>query len=145
LVRVRRRDLRRLQQYGPPPDAVLPPTFAAKGDPRFPSSRLLRSCLAFVIDFALHFGAAAGTLWAFHHLSALTSFHLVLLPVLGAWILASVLNRIFVQRGMQATVGKAALGLRVIRDDTGMRPGLGLLARKWFQSLGAAIELIGTS
>src|SRR5882762_1302030 len=67
LVRVRRRDLRRLRRSGPPPGVALPSVFGATKDPRFPSRRGLRSVVAFMIDLALHFGIGAATLWAFHH------------------------------------------------------------------------------
>jgi len=50
------------------------------------------------------------------------------------------------QRGRftQRTAGQALFDLCVIRDDDGGRPGLWLLTKYWFVSLGSVLSLLNS-
>lgn len=125
LATVRRRDVRKLAESGPP-DAELPPVHAAGRDPRYPSSRRLRRVFSFVIDLVVHLVIGMVVLG-----SAPMDPAFALLAGVGAFFAASILDRIVLQRICRATVGKLITGLRVIRDDTGGPPTVWALVKDW--------------
>lgn len=134
LTWARRRDIRRLRDDGQPPGAPLPPVHAERGDPRYPSPHDLRTVISFIIDFLVHAGIGAVTFAAVDAPPARA-----FLAAAGAFLAASIIDRIVVQWAMQATVGKALLGIATIRDDTGGRPPFWKLVKQWF---GGVLRLI---
>ncbi|HET9138315.1 RDD family protein [Actinophytocola sp.] len=138
LTAVRSRDLRRLREYGPPPGAVLPEKHGGKDDPRYPSPTTLRWGLAVAIDLLLHLHFAVVAVVAVSRVPDV-SLGLLLLAGPATFIAVSILHRVFVQRMLHATLGKAVTGIRYVRDDTGGRPTLGSLARTWFTGALAAV------
>jgi uncharacterized RDD family membrane protein YckC len=111
----------------------------AKDDPRYPSPRQLRSVLSFVIDLVAHLGLAF--LIAFvirYQLDAVLGSAANLFLVAAAlvlFVLISFVDRVLVQCIFGATLGKAVIGLRVIRDDTGGPGTLWLFLRDWLLSV----------
>ncbi|GLY69175.1 RDD family protein [Amycolatopsis taiwanensis] len=141
---VRRRDVRRLRQYGPPPGVSFPAKHGRASDPRYPSPSSFRFGVGFAIDLLLHLAAAVGTLGALAGLPNVP-FWYPLLGGVGAYVALSIINRIFVQWAFQATVGKALVGLCMIRDDTGGRPTLWSLTKLWLFGLFGTIVNVLTS
>jgi RDD family len=131
LVAVRRRDVRRLRESGPPPGVELPPKHGGKDDPRYPSPHALRFGLGFTIDLALHLACAVAVAVAVSRNHALP-LGVILAAGPATFIAVSVIHRIFVQRIVHTTLGKALTGVRYIRDDTGGPPTLGSLTKAWF-------------
>jgi hypothetical protein len=131
LVPVRRRDVRRLIESGPPPGDALPAKHGGKDDPRYPSPHSLRFGLGFTIDLLLHLACAVAVAVV---VSREDTFPLgvILLAAPATFIVVSVVHRIFVQRTVHTTLGKALTGVRYIRDDTGGSPTLGSLTKAWF-------------
>ncbi|MFI6363960.1 hypothetical protein ACIBG0_14570 [Nocardia sp. NPDC050630] len=107
-----------------------------KDDRRYPSPRTLRRVCAFVIDWSLHFGAAA----------AVVIFGKGVIPLagaaaLGAWLTASFANRVILQGAFHTTVGKALFGLCVIQPGDGSFPAYGRLTKVWFMTLYFSVML----
>lgn len=74
-----------------------------------PSSAAYQSCVNDASgDFAASFGAVLGVLWV--------------LTLLYEWLLIALVG---------ATLGKLAVGLRVVKADTGQKPGLGSSFIRW--------------
>lgn len=124
---VRRADVRRLAESGPP-RGWLPKAHADLGDPRYPRPRRLRKALAITIDIVVHLaiGIAVGIAVGAKQAPAAAVF-----VAIGAYLVLSILDRIVLQRLCQATVGKLLTGVRVIRDDTGGAPTTGSLVLAW--------------
>lgn len=127
VISVRRCDLRR-----PTPVGARPPgRRGAHADPRYPSPTGVREVLAFVIDFVVHAGVPFAVAYALDTRgSGITSTQFLIICAAG-FVAMSILDRIFVQWATRATIGKAITALRVIRDDTGGKPTLGMLAWAW--------------
>lgn len=141
---VRRRDVRLLQQNGPPPGISIPAKHGRTADPRYPSPTTFRFGVAFTVDLLLHLAAAIGALVAIARLPTGPGLY----PILGAvgtYVVLSIVNRVFVQWAFQATVGKALVGLCMIRDDTGGRPTLWSLIKLWLLGIFGAIMTVLTS
>jgi hypothetical protein len=139
LVPVRRRDVVRLRQAGPPVGVVLPPTHGDEKDPRYPSPKGLWTTIGFLLDLALHVGAAVGVFRAVTHVPRLADYVVAL--AVAAFLVLSIVHRIFVQWAFRTTLGKGLVGLCLIRDDTGGRPTLWSLVKAW---LFGALAVVGT-
>lgn len=130
LTPVRRRDARRLREFGPPFGMELPPKHGGKDDPRYPSKAGLRTVLGFAIDLlVVHVGGAVAVGLAFAHVPRLSSY--AVLAGIGAFVALSLVHRTLLQWAFGTTLGKALCGLVMIRDDTGGRPTLWSLAKAW--------------
>jgi hypothetical protein len=130
LTAVRRRDVRMLRELGPPLGVELPGKHADSDDPRYPSPRQWRTTLGFALDLLIHVGTAIGVAVALARYR--DAEPIVLLGVgLGTFLALSILNRVLVQWACRTTLGKALVGLCMIRDDTGGRPTLGSLIKAW--------------
>ena len=140
LVPVRRRDVRRLREYGPPPGVTLPAKHRDEGDPRYPSPHRLRYGLGFLVDLVLHLACAVAVLLAVAR-DPTVSLGVLLLAIPVTFIAVSIVHRIFLQRVFHATLGKALTGLRVIRDDTGGPPTLWSLTKAWL--IGTVMVILG--
>lgn len=127
LLVVRRRDVERLPYLDLPGLSSLQRGYPR--DPRYPSPRRFRQWLAFLIDLVVHSGVAfmAG-MAAF--VADVPGVVLLVVLVLG-FVVASLADRVFLQRVCGATFGKLLTGLCVIRCDNGERPTLPLLIRQW--------------
>ena len=131
LVGVRRRDARRLREFGPPPGTALPAKHGGKDDPRYPSPHTLRYGLGVIVDLILHLACAVLVVVAAARDHALPIAAIVLAgPV--TFIAVSMIHRILVQRIVHTTLGKALTGVEYIRDDTGGAPTAGALTKAWF-------------
>lgn len=142
LTVVRRADVRRLAQFGPPPvelAAELPAAHGKKNDPRYPSTSDLRHMVAILIDLALHFGIAAV---AFFVLAQRQPANTSLLAGVGVFFGLSLLDRIVVQRLCHATAGKLITGVCLVRDDTGGPPTVWSLVKEWFLSIVTALAFL---
>jgi hypothetical protein len=139
LEAVRRRDVRRLRELGPPPGVRLPDRHAGTGDPRYPSPRQWRSVLSFTIDLLTHAGIALGVAVALARYGHATPL-VILSAGVGTFLALSIADRVVVQWAGRSTVGKALVGLCLIRDDTGGRPTFGSLVKAWF--LGALATVL---
>lgn len=131
LTAVRSRDVRRLREFGPPIGVTFPPKHGGKDDPRYPSPFNLRTVLGFTLDLALHLACAVAAFIVLSRNATLSNALLVLVAAPAAFLGASILHRIFVQRVFHTTLGKALVGLRLIRDDTGGPPTLWSLTKAW--------------
>jgi hypothetical protein len=130
LTPVRRRDVRRLREFGPPFGMELPPKHGGKDDPRYPSKDGLRTVLGFAIDLlVVHIGGAVAVGFAFAQVPKLSSD--AVLAGIGAFVGLSIVHRVLVQWAFATTLGKALWGLVMIRDDTGGRPTLWSLVKAW--------------
>ncbi|MEU8897000.1 hypothetical protein [Nocardia sp. NPDC048505] len=107
-------------------------------DPRYPSPRELRTFFSWILDIALHVGIVLATI------DVLRGRGITLLIVAPAalltYIVASFVNRVLIQRVLHASLGKALLGLIVIRRDNGDQVPLGQLTSLFFLR-GAALLL----
>ncbi|MFC0114862.1 RDD family protein [Kibdelosporangium aridum] len=125
VVSVRRRDLRQ-----PVPVDARPR--GKHADPRYPSPTGIRQVLSFAIDLVVHAGVPGAVAYALDMREpGITNAQFAIIWAAG-FVAMSILDRIFVQWATQATIGKAITALRVIRDDTGERPTLGMLVWQWF-------------
>jgi RDD family len=131
LVVVRSRDLRVLRELGAPIGVELPARHGGPEDPRYTSPQDLRRAVGFTIDLLLHLACAVGAFLVLSRSTTLANPFVVLLAAPAAFIAASIVHRIFVQRVFHTTIGKALVGLRLIRDDTGGPPTLGSLTKAW--------------
>jgi hypothetical protein len=129
LVPVRRRDVRRLREYGPPLGVPLPAKHGSRDDPRYPSRHTFRYNLGFTLDLLLHIACAIGVTLAFARNPALSDYAILAAP--ASFIAVSILHRIVVQRAVHTTLGKALTGLRLVRDDSGAPPTLWSLTKAW--------------
>ena len=127
---VRRRDLARLRRSGPPAGVPLPPTHASGRDPRYPSPHASRELLGALLEFAAHVVVAVIAAVVVQRTPAATPTT-VTLTLIGVFVAASFADRVLVQRLFAASLGKALLGLRVIRYDTGGGPTLWPLVKQW--------------
>lgn len=65
------------------------------------------------------------------------------LTALGTFLAVSFLDRVLVQRMFAASLGKALLGVRVIRYDTGGGPTLWPLVKQWLFEFAVVFSLFG--
>ncbi|WP_215547066.1 RDD family protein [Amycolatopsis sp. CA-230715] len=129
---VRRRDVKRLREYGPPSNFHGWGKHGEDGDPRYPSPRGWRVGVGFLIDLLLHAGGGAGAALAVAKVPRFEQFSGNAIPIgIGAFVVLSLVHRIFVQWAVTTTLGKALCGLRLVRDDTGGRPTLWRLTKDW--------------
>ncbi|CAM4197381.1 RDD family protein [Kibdelosporangium persicum] len=127
VVSVRRRDLRQPTPVG----AWSPGRHGARSDPRYPSPTGVRQVLSFVIDLVVHVGVPFAVAYALDTREpGITTTQFLIICAAG-FVTMSILDRIFLQWATQATIGKAVTALRVIRDDTGGKPTLGMLVWAW--------------
>ncbi|MET8997250.1 RDD family protein [Amycolatopsis sp. NPDC004169] len=133
---MRRRDLLRLARSGPPP------THADGRDPRYPSPRALRELLGALLEFVVHAALAVAAAVVVQRTSAATPTA-VTVTVAGTFLAVSFLDRVLVQRVFAASLGKALLGLRVIRYDTGGGPTLWPLVKQWLFGFAVVFSLFG--
>jgi len=90
---------------------------------------MLRRYIAFVIDFVLHVGIAFGVYAA---CDAIADLSALALPAAAlAWVTASFVHRVIIQRIFHTTAGKALCGLVMIRPDDGRWPTAGFLVKWW--------------
>ncbi|QKV75841.1 RDD family protein [Amycolatopsis sp. Hca4] len=139
---VRRRDLVRLRRSGPPPGVPLPVTHTDGRDPRYPSPRALRELLGALLEFAVHVGLAVAAAVAVQRTPAATPTA-VTLTLIGGFLVVSFADRVLAQRLFAASLGKALLGLRVIRFDTGGGPTLWPLLKQWLFGFAVVFSLFG--
>lgn len=136
VVPVRISDVRRLQLSGPPRGVRLPRDHGGTKGPRYPSPTTLRHCIGVAIDVVIHGGVGFAVTEAMAGRSAYA-----LLFGIGAFLVLSIVHRILLQRVFWTTLGKALVGLRLIRADTGGPPTLGALLKAWFYGLFVSIAL----
>ncbi|MGW5714990.1 RDD family protein [Amycolatopsis sp. NPDC003865] len=139
---VRRRDLVRLRRSGPPPGVSVPPAHADGRDPRYPSPRALRELLGALLEFVVHVGVAVASAVVVQRTPAATPTA-VTLTVIGTFLVVSFADRVIAQRVFAASLGKALLGLRVIRYDTGGGPTLWPLVKQWLFGFAVVFSLFG--
>ena len=82
------------------------------------------------MDIVLHVGGAFGAAMAIGRILNLA--HLQIVVGIVAFLVLSMLNRIFIQYLFQATIGKLLFGVCFIRDDNGGRPTLWSLWVQWW-------------
>ncbi|RZS37762.1 RDD family protein [Herbihabitans rhizosphaerae] len=129
---VRYSDLRRLRSEPALQNANIPVAHGDDNDPRYPSKTTLRRVLGFIVDLALHWGIGIGAFLAMKKVPALEKFaDKAWLGLFLGFLLASIVHRIFVQRLVYTTLGKAIFGVRYIRSDTGGPPTLWSLVKEW--------------
>ncbi|MCE7005925.1 RDD family protein [Kibdelosporangium philippinense] len=129
VISVRRRDLRET--------VAITPT-GAHADPRFPSPTGIRQVVSFAIDLVVHAGVPFGIAYALD-----LSSPMFLVVWIGGFFALSILDRIFVQRATQATIGKAITALRVVERYSGEPPQLRALIGDWlFGALRVAAALV---
>ncbi len=131
LVVVRSRDVRALREFGPPFGFELPAKHGGPDDPRYASPQDLRKVVGFTLDLVLHLACAVGVFVVLSRNATLSNAFVLLLAAPAAFLAASIIDRIFVQRVFHTTIGKAIVGLRFIRDDTGGPPTLWSLTKAW--------------
>ncbi|MFE9325696.1 hypothetical protein ACIHDR_30650 [Nocardia sp. NPDC052278] len=98
-----------------------------KNDPRYPSPRELRGNTAAFFDIALHAGLAGAVAN-----TAVSGLGWVVLIFMVTYAVLSFVHTVIVQRIIHATIGKALLGLVVIRGEDGRWPTFGNLVRGYF-------------
>ncbi|MFI6045188.1 RDD family protein [Nocardia sp. NPDC051321] len=116
-----------------------PKRHGGRSDERYPSPRMLRRTLAFIIDWLIHVGCGVGTAIAVSPEFSPDAVrrqewqHLGVNPVVavGFFLAASAFDRIVVQSIFHTTVGKALFGLVVIRPQDGEYPSFGRLLAVW--------------
>jgi hypothetical protein len=80
----------------------------------------------------VHVGGGVGVALALTHVPSLVHYaSYQVSAALGTFIALSIAHRIVVQWACQTTVGKALVGVCLIRDDTGGRPTLWSLIKAW--------------
>lgn len=131
LVVVRGRDVRALREFGPPFGVELPAKHGGADDARYTSPKDLRRAVGFTLDLALHLACAVAAFVLLSRNATLDNAYLLLVAAPAAFLAASIVHRIFVQRVFHTTIGKALTGLRFIRDDTGGPPTLWSLTKAW--------------
>ncbi|WP_194814980.1 RDD family protein [Nocardia sp. XZ_19_385] len=119
-------------------EAAVPDRHGAKGDERYPSSRMLRRVLAFAFDWLVHLGVGLGlaaVLIPGFSVQAVGKLEWKYVGIaLGFWLATSAVDRILLQGLFHTTIGKALFGLCVIRPDNGSFPSYGRLARVWLMN-----------
>jgi hypothetical protein len=142
LIAVRRRDVRRLRESGPPPGVALPARHSEKDDPRYPSPHVLRFFVGFTIDLLLHLACAVAVVVVVSR-DHTVSLAVLLLAGPATFAAVSFVHRVFVQRIVHTTLGKALTGVCYVRSDTGGPPTLGALTKAWFTGvLGAILNVL---
>lgn len=104
---------------------VEPSFHGAKGDSRYPSTRVLRNAAAVVVDSLLLVGLGASILLTF----ALTAGagRDMTAAMIGCWsaiVVVLVVNKVVLQVWVSASLGRLLFGLVVIRGADGGEPGL---------------------
>ncbi|GAA1978586.1 hypothetical protein GCM10009754_63340 [Amycolatopsis minnesotensis] len=142
---VRRRDVKRLREYGPPAGYAPRGKHGEDCDPRYPSPKSWRIWLGFVIDLVLHVGGGVGAALAVAKVPKLEPYagNAVVIGI-GAFVVLSLVHRVFVQWAVTTTLGKALCGLRLVRDDTGGRPTLWRLTKDWLLGLFVIVSVLGS-
>ncbi|WP_378737436.1 RDD family protein [Nocardia brasiliensis] len=128
-----------------------PKRHGAKDDDRYPSPRMLRRALAFIVDWVLHVGCGVGAALAVgpgFSPAAIARHdwqHLGVNPVavIGFFLAASAFDRVVFQAIFHTTVGKALFGLVVIRPQDGTYPSFGRLLAVWLCDLYLPIGVVG--
>lgn len=144
-VAVRRRDVKRLREYGPPGNYQPRGKHGGKDDPRYPSPTGWRVGLGFFIDLLLHAGGGAGAALAVTKVPKLEQYagNAVVIGI-ATFVALSLVHRIFVQWAVTTTLGKALCGLRLIRDDTGGRPTLWRLTKDWLLGVFIVVSVVSS-
>ncbi|TQM25505.1 RDD family protein [Nocardia bhagyanarayanae] len=112
-----------------------PRYYGDDNDPRYPSSRDLRTFAAVSVDVLLHFGVA------FAVAAGIENVLLAVLVGVITYIAASFVHTVLFQRIFGATVGKLLSGVVLIRGVDGRRPTLWNLLRAFL--FRACIAVLG--
>ncbi|WP_433661841.1 RDD family protein [Nocardia sp. CA-128927] len=128
-----------------------PKRHGENGDARYPSPRILRRTLAFIIDWIIHVGCGVGAAIAVSpefSPDAVTRHdwqHLGVNPVVavGFFLAASAFDRIVIQSIFHTTIGKALFGLVVIRPQDGKYPSFGRLLAVWLFDVYLPLGIFG--
>ena len=91
----------------------------------------VRRTVAFIVDAALHLSFALVALVLFIAVYPDAVWWAGLLVTLGAYLLASFTHRVFFQNVFRTTIGKALVGLCLLRADTRDRVAVLDLAEQW--------------
>ncbi|MFE9582272.1 RDD family protein [Nocardia sp. NPDC006044] len=126
-----------MKLVGEAPEAAKP--FGRKGDSRYPSPRMLRRTLAFLLDWVIHVGCGVGAAVAVSPEFSMDAAarhdwsQLGVNPVvaIGFFLAASAFDRIVIQSIFHTTIGKALFGLVVVRPQDGKYPSFGRLLAVW--------------
>lgn len=105
----------------------------AANDPRYPSTRKLRTGFAFAVDLLLSLGALVGGFFGGQHVPALSTYPT--LVAIAAMIIVSLVNRVLIQWVFRTSIGKALFGLCLVSRSDGGRPGLWALLKAWLLSI----------
>lgn len=138
-----------MKPVGGPPEEATP--YGRKGDVRYPSPRMLRRVLAFVLDWLIHVGCGVGAAIAVTPGFAPDAIarhdwqHIGVNPVvvLGFFLAASAIDRIIIQSIFHTTIGKALFGLVVIRPQDGEYPSFGRLLAVWLFHIYLPLAIFG--
>lgn len=130
---------------------VQPKRHGGKDDDRYPSPRMLRRTLAFVLDWLIHVGCGVGAAIAVTPGFAPDAIarhdwqHIGVNPVvvIGLFLAASVIDRIVIQSIFHTTIGKAVFGLVVIRPQDGKYPSFGRLLAVWLFDVYLPLGILG--
>lgn len=146
---------------GPPPRAERPryepkppptPLRGGKDDESFPSPRMLRRTLAYILDVTVHvaIGVGIGVLANPASRQAVEeqdwgNLQINWGMVVGFFLLASFIDRVLIQAVTHTTLGKAVFGLVVIDRDTGGYPRLRRLLAVWLVGVIMPVLVLGNS
>ncbi|MFI6171822.1 RDD family protein [Nocardia sp. NPDC051052] len=139
----------KMQPVGGPPEEPKP--YGRKGDVRYPSPRMLRRVLAFVLDWLIHLGCGVGAAIAVSPGFAPDAIarrdwqHIGVNPVVavGFFLAASAIDRIIIQSIFHTTIGKALFALVVIRPEDGAYPSFGRLLAVWLFDVYLPLAIFG--
>lgn len=128
-----------------------PKRHGGKDDAQYPSPRLLRRCLAFLVDWIVHVGCGIGAAIAVSPAFAADAIarqnwqHTGVNPVVvfGFFLVASAIDRIAIQAVFHTTIGKALFGLVVIRPQDGAYPSFKQLLAVWLFDVYLPIAVLG--
>lgn len=128
-----------------------PKRHGGKDDDQYPSPRMLRRVLAFIIDWMIHVGCGVGAAIAVSPEFSPDAVarhdwqHLGVNPVVavGFFLAASAFDRIVIQSIFHTTIGKALFGLVVIRPQDGKYPSFGRLLAVWLLHVYLPYGLLG--
>ncbi|MFD6159521.1 RDD family protein [Nocardia sp. NPDC060256] len=146
---VRERGSLAMKPVGGTPEESKP--YGRKGDVRYPSPRMVRRVLAFVLDWFIHVGCGVGAA-----IAATPGFapdaiarhdwqHIGVNPVvvIGFFLAASAIDRIIIQSIFHTTIGKALFGLVVVRPQDGKYPSFGRLLAVWLFHVYLPLAIFG--
>ncbi|MET9213413.1 MULTISPECIES: RDD family protein [unclassified Nocardia] len=137
-------------RYEPTPPPA--PLRGGKDDESFPSPRMLRRTLAYILDVTVHvaIGVGIGVLANPASEQAVEqqdwgNLRIDWAMVVGFFLLASFVDRVLIQAVTHTTLGKAVFGLVVIDRDTGRYPRLRWLLAVWLVGVIMPVLALGNS